>query len=89
MTASTKGTVIRVFNIPDGAKLFTFKRGMHSSHIYNLCFTNNDTMAVCTSDRGTVHIFRLSHEETKQNTWGSYLTSAASYILPESYSDTL
>ena len=62
VTASTKGTVIRVFNIPDGAKLFSFKRGIQSTHIYNLCFTNNDTMAISTSDRGTVHIFKLSNE---------------------------
>jgi autophagy-related protein 18 len=37
-TASMKGTMMRVFTLPEGKKLFTFKRGIIPAEIYSIFF---------------------------------------------------
>ncbi|KAK3745725.1 hypothetical protein RRG08_030535 [Elysia crispata] len=65
-TASEKGTVIRVFSLPDGAKLFEFRRGLkRCADIQCLAFSV-DSLFLCTcSNTETVHIFKLL-EESKE-----------------------
>lgn len=38
-TASDKGTVIRVFSVPQGQKLFQFRRGTYPARIYSISFS--------------------------------------------------
>ena len=63
-TASEKGTVIRVFNVADGNKLFEFRRGVKRCVvIYSLAFSADGMFLSSSSNTETVHIFKL--EETK------------------------
>lgn len=66
-TASDKGTIIRVFNVMTGVKLFQFRRGTYPTKIFSLKFSNDNKYIIVTSSSGTVHIFRLGEEEALQN----------------------
>ena len=61
-TASEKGTIIRVFSIPDGKKLFQFRRGSIPSRIYSMSFNAASTLLCVSSASETVHIFRLLNQ---------------------------
>ena len=58
-TASDKGTVIRVFSIPTGQKLYQFRRGTYPARIYSISFNLNSTMLCVSSNTDTVHIYKL------------------------------
>ncbi|CCD26534.1 phosphoinositide binding protein ATG18 NDAI_0H03610 [Naumovozyma dairenensis CBS 421] len=58
-TASDKGTIIRVFNVETGVKLYQFRRGTYPTKIYSMCFSDDDTFLAVTSSSKTVHIFKL------------------------------
>lgn len=62
-TASTKGTIIRIFNTITGNKIHEFRRGSYSALIHKLTFNSNSSLIVATSDTETIHIFRLLSEE--------------------------
>lgn len=59
-TASEKGTVIRIFSIPDGKKLFQFRRGSMPARIYCMSFNATSTLLCVSSATETVHVFRLA-----------------------------
>ena len=59
-TASETGTIIRVFSIPSGTKLYQFRRGTYPTTIYNMSFNLNSTLLCVSSTTDTVHIFRLA-----------------------------
>ncbi|XP_010670035.2 autophagy-related protein 18d [Beta vulgaris subsp. vulgaris] len=58
-TASTKGTLIRVFNTMDGTCLQEVRRGTEKADIYGIAFSQNVQWLAVSSDRGTIHIFSL------------------------------
>ncbi|CBY22304.1 unnamed protein product [Oikopleura dioica] len=98
-TASEKGTVIRVFSIPEGKRLFEFRRGVaRCATISSLNFSPEANFLSVSSNTQTIHIFKLvnvqeqSSNEEPNSDWGSYLTrglqSAASY-LPSGVSEVL
>ncbi|KAJ3416049.1 autophagy protein [Chytridiales sp. JEL 0842] len=58
-TASDKGTVIRVFSVPNGDQLFQFRRGTYPARIHSIAFDVNNMFLGVTSDTETVHVFRL------------------------------
>ncbi|KAI1764358.1 WD40 repeat-like protein [Hypoxylon sp. FL1150] len=58
-TASETGTIIRVFSVPKGGKLFQFRRGTYPSTIYSMSFNMKSTLLCVSSTSDTVHIFRL------------------------------
>ncbi len=53
-----------MFSIPQGEKLFTFKRGIHTAQIYSLTFNIKSTYVVLSSNSGTIHVFRLGGESS-------------------------
>ncbi|KAF1990870.1 hypothetical protein K402DRAFT_324009 [Aulographum hederae CBS 113979] len=59
-TASEKGTIIRVFSIPDGQKLFQFRRGSIPARIFSMSFNETSTLLAVSSATETVHIFKLT-----------------------------
>ncbi|WFC96274.1 autophagy protein [Malassezia brasiliensis] len=63
-TASEKGTVVRVFSVPDGAPLYQFRRGSYAAHISSITFNAASTLLCVTSDTGTVHLFQLTPTPT-------------------------
>lgn len=58
-TASETGTIIRVFSLPQGTKLYQFRRGTYPSTIYSMSFNLSSTLLCVSSTTDTVHIFRL------------------------------
>lgn len=94
-SASEKGTVIRVFSIPDGDKLFEFRRGMKRYvSISSLSFSADAQFLCASSNTETVHIFRLEHHSpsTDSPSWSGYMGkmfSAASSYLPSQVSDIM
>lgn len=89
-SASEKGTVIRVFSVPDGERLFEFRRGMKRYvSISSLTFSSDGQFLCASSNTETVHIFKLEEvgpsEEDEAATWTAYMGkmfSAASSYLP-------
>ena len=91
-TASVKGTVIRVFSVPDGQKLFEFRRGVKRCvSIGSLCFSPDSLFLCASSNTETVHVFKLDQVTSNRNavaeegsSWMDYLskvwTSSASYL---------
>jgi autophagy-related protein 18 len=66
-TASDKGTIIRVFSIPDGQKLFQFRRGSMPSRIFSISFNYDSTMLCVSSATETIHIFKLTTKAESSN----------------------
>ncbi|ORX96135.1 WD40 repeat-like protein [Basidiobolus meristosporus CBS 931.73] len=62
-TASDKGTVIRVFSLPNFQRLYQFRRGSYPAHIYSISFNIVSTLLSVSSDTETVHIFKLSKND--------------------------
>uniref|UniRef100_A0A8K9UIQ8 WD repeat domain, phosphoinositide interacting 1 n=1 Tax=Oncorhynchus mykiss TaxID=8022 RepID=A0A8K9UIQ8_ONCMY len=89
-SASERGTVIRVFSIPEGQRMFEFRRGMKRYvNISSLSFSPDAQFLCASSNTETVHIFKLEQHgpsgEEECPTWGSYvgkMFSAASSYLP-------
>lgn len=63
-TASDKGTIVRVFAVATGVKLYQFRRGTYPTNIYSLSFSSDNRYVVATSSSETVHIFRLGEDES-------------------------
>ena len=58
-TASDKGTIIRVFSLPDAHKLYQFRRGSMPSRIFSMSFNITSTLLCVSSATETIHIFKL------------------------------
>ncbi|KAF5803232.1 putative transcription factor WD40-like family [Helianthus annuus] len=58
-TASSKGTLVRVFNTLDGSLVQEVRRGADRADIYSLAFSKTAERLAVSSDRGTVHVFNL------------------------------
>ncbi|KAK3007856.1 hypothetical protein RJ639_014585, partial [Escallonia herrerae] len=58
-TASTKGTLLRIFNTNDGTLLQEVRRGADRAEIYSLAFSSTAQWLAVSSDKGTVHVFSL------------------------------
>ncbi|XP_034716180.1 WD repeat domain phosphoinositide-interacting protein 1-like isoform X1 [Etheostoma cragini] len=96
-SASEKGTVIRVFSIPEGQRLFEFRRGMKRYvSISSLSFSADTQFLCASSNTETVHIFKLEQHSPNQDeespTWSTYvgkMFTAASTYLPSQVSDMM
>jgi len=58
-TASEKGTVIRVWSLPNAEKLYQLRRGSREARIYSITFNVMSTLLAVSSAHDTVHIFKL------------------------------
>lgn len=104
-TASERGTVIRVFAVPERTRLYEFRRGVKRCvSIACLAFSACGTFLAATSNTETVHVFRLQDsaqapdeaappaEEDAPATWMGWLSSAVSAgagYLPAQVADVL
>lgn len=77
-TAGEKGTLVRVFSVPDGTKLFQFRRGTYPARIFSLNFNLANTLLACSSETETVHIFKLSHQHPQSSQSQSQQSGAVS-----------
>ncbi|KAI8867902.1 WD40 repeat-like protein [Ramicandelaber brevisporus] len=48
-TASEKGTIIRVFGVPNGERKFAFRRGTYSTKIHSMAFSHDNSLLAVTS----------------------------------------
>ncbi|XP_056286108.1 WD repeat domain phosphoinositide-interacting protein 1-like isoform X1 [Pseudoliparis swirei] len=96
-SASERGTVIRVFSIPEGTRLFEFRRGMKRYvSISSLSFSADGQFLCASSNTETVHIFKLEQHspslDEESPTWSAYMGkmfTAASTYLPSQVSDMM
>uniref|UniRef100_H2YLW7 Uncharacterized protein n=1 Tax=Ciona savignyi TaxID=51511 RepID=H2YLW7_CIOSA len=93
-TASDKGTVIRVFSVVNGNKLFEFRRGMKRCvSICSLAFSADSLFLAASSNTETVHLFKLEsgpvlqtrqvqqfqqNNNTSDSSWMDYLNKVIS-----------
>jgi len=60
-TASSSGTIIRVWSTTKNSKLVELRRGADNATIFSLGFNPSGTMLASTSDKGTLHVFDVPH----------------------------
>jgi len=58
-TASSKGTLVRIWDTHRRVQLVELRRGADQARIYCINFSHTDEWLCCSSDKGTVHIFAL------------------------------
>lgn len=66
-TASTKGTIIRVFYLNEEqkiTKITNLRRGHNLANITSLTFNNDNSIIGCSSNNDTIHLFKLNSQET-------------------------
>ena len=63
-TASEKGTLIRVFDTLTGNHLREVRRGADRAVIQSIAFSPNSKLLVCSSDKGTVHVYSVDGSAT-------------------------
>jgi len=86
-TASEKGTVIRIFSIPDGKKLYQFRRGSMPARIYCMSFNVTSTLLCVSSATETIHVFKLAPPSANtSNGHGHSSTSPPSSPLDRQFS---
>ncbi|OQV21139.1 WD repeat domain phosphoinositide-interacting protein 2 [Hypsibius exemplaris] len=97
-TASEKGTVIRVFAIPTGDKIFELRRGMKRCvNMYSLSFSPDGQLLSSSSNTETVHVFKLEAQGAERppepnqgwmGYFGKAIMNAATY-LPSQVADVV
>ena len=58
-TASEQGTLIRVFNTGNCARIAELRRGVDPALIFSIAISPSSTMLAVTSDKSTLHVFDL------------------------------
>ncbi|KAJ9123320.1 hypothetical protein QFC22_001519 [Naganishia vaughanmartiniae] len=58
-SASDKGTIIRVFSLPEARRLGEYRRGSKTAKIYSMNFNLAGTLLCVSSDTETVHVYNL------------------------------
>ena len=96
-TCSCKGTIIRIFSLPKGEKICTFKRGIKPAFIFSLNFSKNSDKLLISCDNGMIHLFDIEEEIEKikdeQQPKGlskimyRSIVTLASKIIPSDYED--
>ena len=96
-TCSCKGTIIRIFSLPNGEKICTFKRGIKPAFIFSLNFSKNSDKLLISCDSGSIHLFDIDEEiekiKNEQQPKGfskviyRSLITIASKIIPSEYED--
>lgn len=85
ITASEKGTLLRLWNTMTGEILKEFRRGSDRAEIYCLVFNIYTTYIACSSDKGTVHIFSINSDSVEV----SDKPSSPSPVIPTSSAESV
>ncbi|KAM1051840.1 hypothetical protein ACFX19_033919 [Malus domestica] len=81
-TASSKGTLVRIFNALDGSLLQEVRRGAERAEIYSLAFSSGAQWLAVSSDKGTVHVFSVKVDSGSLGCERSHRRSASESNLP-------
>jgi len=90
-TCSRQGTLIRVFQTPEGDLLYSFRRGSYATEIHALCFSLNTEFLCASSGSGTVHVFKLDNESRmeQRNNSSSMIGGMMSSVIPDSLNSVM
>ncbi|KAG8370657.1 hypothetical protein BUALT_Bualt13G0006000 [Buddleja alternifolia] len=77
-TASSKGTLVRIFNTHDGSLMQEVRRGADRAEIHSLAFSPTAQWLAVASDKGTIHVFGLKVGSDKSNSPDSNSSAVAS-----------
>lgn len=75
-SSSSKGTIIRIFRTDDLSCIQELRRGMDNATILSLNFSLTAELLGCSSDSGTVHVFKIMNYEANPN--ASFLSEVSS-----------
>eukprot|EP00658_Telonema_sp_P-2_P038786 TRINITY_DN27763_c0_g1_i1.p1 TRINITY_DN27763_c0_g1~~TRINITY_DN27763_c0_g1_i1.p1 ORF type:complete len:399 (+),score=85.52 TRINITY_DN27763_c0_g1_i1:139-1335(+) len=81
-SASTTGTLIRVFDARSGKKLQELRRGMDYADICSLSFNHTSQWLCAASDKGTVHVFSCAESCLENNQTQPMAAPARQYDIP-------
>lgn len=87
-TASTKGTIIRIFNTQTGSKMYEFRRGSLPATICSLTFNSDNSILACSSDTGTVHFFSVPDHISELGISKELMSSSSSSSSPATISNS-
>lgn len=62
VTASSEGTLFRVWDTVKGEKIQEYRRGKSAAEIYSINFSQDGKFFVTSSNRGTIHVFLLAND---------------------------
>lgn len=80
-TCSETSTLIRIWNIYNGKKIYEFRRGTTKNEIYSLAFSFDIKLLACISNTGTIHIFYLNSNINKSNSFFiNILSNSSNYF---------
>ncbi|XP_040382279.1 autophagy-related protein 18a-like [Oryza brachyantha] len=85
-TAGSKGTLVRIFSTSDGKLLQEVRRGSGRANIYSIAFSFDSKWLVVSSDKGTIHVFRINVElasASSESSSGHNATEAPSAKTPQ------
>ena len=78
-SCSKKGSILRLFSTSTGALLKELRRGTDFAEIYYINFDKSSKYVLCSSSKGTVHIFNVTKNDAVKNP-KSILSSIAPYF---------
>jgi len=67
-TASTKGTLIRIFETSSGNKVRELRRGSTQCTMNSIAFSHDNVNLACTSDKGTLHVWNIANHKNRTST---------------------
>lgn len=79
-TASSKGTLVRVWDAQSSYLVKELRRGIDSAEIFAISFRADGGAVAVSSDKGTVHAWDLRREKEDKRAGGS--ESGTSCVLP-------
>ena len=82
-TCSKKGSLIRVFNVETLALTKELRRGTEYVKIVNLSFNKDNSLLLCSSEKGSIHIFSLEDSISNVNNKTIYGISYVKSMLPK------
>ena len=85
ITASTKGTLVRIFSIEDGELVQEVRRGCDPIKITDLSLSNDNNVLLVSSGKGTLHLYHTHiNDNSEQNkNWDDYGMKYIRNMLPD------
>ena len=80
-TASTNGTIIKIFNLLNGELITEFRRGNFSKTISYLGFSELNDYLLCGTINGSVHLFDIKKNDPTINTLWGILRRRSNYTI--------